>query len=182
MSTESRSYFKRSAGSVAFLGSQTRPVITALILMVLVTSSFAAADAVISQNADASVDADANVQEIGDDDFTSESVINESGTSINETATDTPAVNGVESGGANSSSANTSIKIETHSQTTVDGQTIESDPEVVINGQSIDLPSSGTYRQDIRDDDSRTRIRARVDTDNTSINISTNESVESGSD
>lgn len=169
--------------NVSLLGKQTRPVVTAVLLMMLVTGSFAAADVVISQNADAGTDSESMAQSLDNEDLSATSTLSESSSAVNDGAADDGSdVEGITTEGAASNSATTSIKIEAHSETTVNGQSSDGAPEVIINGQSVDLPNSGTFRQNIRDDNSRTRIRARVDSNNTSLNISTNESVESGSD
>lgn len=76
------------------------------------------------------------------------------------------------------SGTNTNITIETKSQTSVQGQTSQ-DSQVTINGNSVDLPDSGRYSQDIRDENSRTRIKANIDSNNAKINISTKNSYES---
>lgn len=80
------------------------------------------------------------------------------------------------------SSNRTSIVIESSSTTTTNGETTTSQPKVIINGTPVELPANGTIRQDERDDNTRTQIRARVKTDGASINISTKSSIKSEAD
>lgn len=78
-----------------------------------------------------------------------------------------------------SEGSRTSIRIETHSSTSSSGGTVVEGPEITINGETVEIPENGRVREDYRDDTTRTRIRADIDSgSNTSINISTNESVE----
>ncbi len=71
----------------------------------------------------------------------------------------------------------TSITIDTSVSTNAD-DTSDNSADIKINGQSVDVPENGRFRKDIRSDDGRTRIRGHIDSENTSINISTNDSTE----
>ncbi len=84
--------------------------------------------------------------------------------------------------GNGESSHSSSISIESSTTTTVNGQTSTSAPEVYINGQQVEIPKSGRINENYRDDSNRTRIRARINSENTSINISTKSSVETEDD
>ncbi len=180
--TDSQPHTTDSTGRLSFLGARTRPVLFAFTMMVVITGCFSAASAMRNQNAEAGNETNATLKNIDQGEFSNESTLNEDVAADTNESNDNPQAAGVTSEGASNSSASTHIKIDAHSQTTVNGETVTSEPEVIINGESVDLPDHGSYRQDIRDDDSHTRIRARVDADNTTLNISTNESVDSGSD
>lgn len=69
--------------------------------------------------------------------------------------------------------SHTSISIESKSVTSANGESVTTKPEIKINGQLQQLPESGRFKQDIKTGDSRTRIRGNIDSENTSINIST---------
>lgn len=78
-----------------------------------------------------------------------------------------------------SEGSRTSIRIEAHSESSTQDGSQVAEPEITINGQSVEIPENGRLREDYRDDNTRTRIRADIDSgSNTSISISTNETVE----
>jgi len=69
----------------------------------------------------------------------------------------------------------TYIKIDTSTNTRT-GDVIDSTaPTLQINGKSQQLPQSGRFSQDTRSGDGRTRVSGRINSNNTSIDISTND-------
>lgn len=74
------------------------------------------------------------------------------------------------------SSSSISISMSVSSSSSTNGEETDNDPEptVTINGQTVDLPSSGRIREDIEDKYSKTRIHGYIDSDgDSSISIST---------
>ncbi len=74
------------------------------------------------------------------------------------------------------SSSSVSINMSVSSSSSTNGEETNNAPKptVSINGQAVDLPSSGRIREEIEDENSRTRIRGNIDSDgDSSISIST---------
>lgn len=72
-------------------------------------------------------------------------------------------------------SASINMSIKSTVTTTEDGQIVSSEPEVKVDGQTIDIPENGRLNQTIRDDDSTVRIRVRADSDSSTdfkVNVS----------
>lgn len=164
-----------------------RPSTFIILGLILLASSLMAVQRVLSQNGVTGPPSalgilglsspELEAQAVADSETADEANNNTAG--INE---DSPQAGGATTEGVGNSSASTSIVIETSGQVTVNGETTEVKPQVTVNGTAVELPKNGTYKQDIKEEDSRTKIRTKVNTNGASINISTKNSVETGSD
>lgn len=85
----------------------------------------------------------------------------------------------------NNSGSHTSVSIKTYSSSQSGNETTSQQPAVTINNQEIPIPENGRINTRIKDENSTTRIRARIDTDSsnsTSINIQSTGTTETEAD